>query len=137
MSGSRIYGHTSQMIAKALDVSARRHNLIAGNIANMDTIGYAPKDLDFNRTLNRVMGKKEPDFLDKTHKDHLSPDSDRPFLGMDGEDVTDVDIYHLDTVNIDTEMMHLTENNIKYRTTTEMLLRKMKILQYSIDEGGK
>jgi flagellar basal-body rod protein FlgB len=136
MVDSRIYGHTSQMIAKALDVSSRRHNLIAGNIANMDTIGYHPKDLDFNKALNRAMGEKEPDYLDKTHSKHLSPYDDGP-ASMNGKDSEEVDIYHLDSVNIDTEMMNLTENNIKYRTTTEMLLRKMKILQYSIDEGGR
>lgn len=137
MADSRIYGHTSQMIAKALDVSARRHNLISGNIANMDTIGYRPKDLDFNRTLNRAMGKKEPEYMDRTHEKHLPSSSESGVGYMNGEDAQDVDIYHLDSVNIDTEMMNLTENNIKYRTTAEMLLRKVKILQYSIDEGGK
>lgn len=136
MADSRIYGHTSKMIAKALDVSARRHKLIAGNIANMDTIGYAPKDLDFNRTLKRVMGEKEKDFLDKTHEKHL-PSGYESAGGMSAENSEEVDIYHLDSVNIDTEMMNLMENNIKYRTTAEMLLRKMKILHYSIDEGGK
>ncbi|MCG8638209.1 MAG: flagellar basal body protein, partial [Desulfobacterales bacterium] len=60
MGESRIFGHTSKMSAKALDVSAKRHNLIAGNIANMDTIGYQPMDLDFNETLKRAMGEKEP-----------------------------------------------------------------------------
>lgn len=48
-----------------------------------------------------------------------------------------MDIHHLDSVNIDTEMMNLMENNVKYKSTTEMLLRKMTILNYAIDEGGK
>lgn len=137
MADSRIYGHTSKMIAKALDVSAKRHNLIAGNIANMDTIGYEPSDLDFNRTLKRAMGEKQPDYLDKTHEKHMSPYDEAELARLRGENSEDVDIYHLDSVNIDTEMMNLTENNIKYRSTTEMLLRKMQILHYSIDEGGK
>jgi flagellar basal-body rod protein FlgB len=136
MAGSRIFGHTSKMIEKALDVSARRHNLITGNIANMDTIGYKPADLDFNKTLKRAMGEKEPDFLDKTHYNHLSANDEDAFA-MNGENSEQVDIYHLDSVNIDTEMMNLMENNIKYRATTEMLLRKMKILHYAIEEGGK
>jgi flagellar basal-body rod protein FlgB len=136
MADSRIYGHTSKLIAKALDTSARRHGLITGNIANMDTIGYKPKDIDFNKALKRAMGEKEPDFLMKTHYKHLSTDENSG-SSLFGENSEDVDIYHLDSVNIDTEMMNLMENNIKYRTTTEMLLRKMKILHYSIDEGGR
>jgi flagellar basal-body rod protein FlgB len=133
---SRIFGHTAKVIETALNVSARRHNLIAGNIANMDTIGYKPSDLDFNRTLDRAMGEAEPDGLDKTHPGHVSTEGDDGFP-MSGHSSEDVDIYHLDSVNIDTEMMNLMENNLKYRTTTELLLRKMKILHYSIDEGGK
>lgn len=136
MADSRIYGHTHKMMSKALDVSAKRHNLIAGNIANMDTIGYAPSDLDFNKTLKRAMGEKQPDYLARTHEKHLSMADDQPFA-LQGKNSEDVDVYHLDSVNIDTEMMNLMENNIKYRTTTELLLRKMKILNYSIDEGGK
>lgn len=136
MTDSRIFGYTSRMIGKALDVSARRHNLIAGNIANMDTIGYKPADLDFNKTLSRVMQEKEPDYVDKTHINHLSPNDETEFH-MNGENSEEVDIYHLDSVNIDREMMSLTENNIKYRTTVEMKLRKSKIMSYAIEEGGK
>ena len=136
MSDSRLFGYTSRMIARSMDVSARRHNLIASNIANMDTIGYKPSDLDFKKTLNRLIADKEPDYLDKTHEKHLSTEKDTPF-GMNGENSEDVDIYHLDSVNIDREMMSLTENNIKYRTTVELKLRKSKILTYAIDEGGK
>ena len=136
MVNSRIYGHTLQLMGKALDVSAKRHNLIASNIANMDTIGYTPSDLDFNKTLDRAMAKPEPDYLAKTHDRHLATNGENRFA-LQGEDSEDVDIHHLDSVNIDTEMFNLMENNIKYRTTTELLLRKMTILNYAIDEGGK
>ncbi|MFA5902529.1 MAG: flagellar basal body rod protein FlgB [Desulfobacula sp.] len=136
MADSRIFGHTTEVISKALDISARRHNLITGNIANMDTIGHKPVDLDFNNTLKRLMGEKEPEYLDRTHSKHLPSDQDEK-VAMNGINSEEVDIYHLDTVNIDTEMMNLMENNLKYRVTTEMLLRKMKILQYSIEEGGR
>ena len=136
MSDSRIFGDTFKLLGKSLDVSARRHNLITGNVANMDTIGYKPKDLDFTKTLERAMSKKEPETLAKTDPGHLSS-QDSVNVNMDGTISEDVDIYHLDSVNIDTEMINLVENNIKYRTTTEMLLRKMSILKYSIDEGGR
>lgn len=136
MTDSRIFGPTHQMIGRSLDISARRHNLIAGNIANMDTIGYVSRDLDFQKTLKQAMEGPEPDFLDKTHSSHLSFNEANPY-SLNGEKSTAVDIYQLDSVNIDTEMMNLMENNIKYRTTTELLLRKMAILNYAIDEGGK
>ncbi len=136
MSDSRIFGRTHQMMGKALDISARRHNLIVSNVANMDTIGYTPQDLDFQKTLSRAMAGPEPKYVALTHEKHLSPDNGNGF-SMPGQNSEEVDIYHLDSVNIDTEMMNLMENNIQFRTTTELLLRKMTILNYAIDEGGK
>jgi flagellar basal-body rod protein FlgB len=34
-------------------------------------------------------------------------------------------------------MSNLAENNIKYRSAIELMTRKMRILKYSIDEGGR
>ncbi|MGD9823946.1 MULTISPECIES: flagellar basal body rod protein FlgB [Desulfobacter] len=137
MADSRIFGHTYEMIGKSMDISTRRHNLIAGNIANMDTIGYTPSDIDFQSALKRAMAGPEPDYLEKTNEKHLPGNIEGSAGQIKGMESEDVDIYHLDSVNIDTEMMNLMENNVKFRSTAEMLLRKMTILNYAIDEGGK
>jgi len=136
MADSRIFDKTLGMLSSSLDVSARRHNLITGNIANMDTIGYKPKDLDFQSTLKRVLEEPEPKTMETTHGNHFTG-SEPVDVNMTGSVSEDVDIYHLDSVNIDREMEHLVENNIKYRTTTEMLLRKMSTLRHAITEGGR
>ena len=137
MADSRMFGPTYEMIGKSMDISSRRHNLIAGNIANIDTIGYAPSDIDFQSALKRAMTEPEPDALDKTNEKHLPGNIEGSAGQINRMDSEDVDIYHLDSVNIDTEMMNLMENNVKFRSTAEMLLRKMTILNYAIDEGGK
>ena len=136
MSDSRLFNRTYEVLSNSLDVSARRHNLITGNIANKDTIGYKPKDIDFQKTLKRAMGETAPRKMSQTNARHLSAvEADR--FSMNGSNSEDVDLHHLDSVNIDTEMGNLVENNIKYRTTTEMLLRKMAILRHTIQEGGR
>ena len=137
MADSRMFGHTFEVIGKSMDISSRRHNLIAGNIANIDTIGYTPSDIDFQSALKRAMTESEPDNLDKTNEKHLPGNIEGSAGQINSMDSEDVDIYHLDSVNIDTEMMNLMENNVKFRSTAEMLLRKMTILNYAIDEGGK
>ena len=137
MTNSRVFNKTYDLISRSLDISARRHNLITGNIANMDTIGYKPRDLDFQKTLKRVMGEDTPrQAMDRTHQRHFSGNEAEP-LGINGTNSEDVDLFHLDSVDIDREMQHIVENNIKYRTTTEMLLRKMAILRHAIQEGGR
>jgi flagellar basal-body rod protein FlgB len=136
MGDSRVFNRTYEVLSTSLDVSARRHNLITGNIANMDTIGYKPRDIDFQKTLERAMAEPPPDRIARTDARHFSGADRSAAVSMDGSISQDVDIHHLDSVNIDTEMANLVENNIKYRTTTELLLRKMATLRHAIQEGG-
>jgi len=139
MSNSRIYDKTFTMLSNSLDISARRHNLISGNISNMDTIGYKPVDLDFKKTLEKSMEDKiePPPVMSITNPKHFTgtnlpePFSIKEYISES------VDPNHLDSVDIDTEMTNIVENNIKYRSTTEMLLRKMTMLKHSIQEGGR
>ena len=136
MTDSRLFNETFQMMTKSLDISSRRHNLITGNIANMDTVGYKPRDLDFQKSLEKAMAGKEPETMSRTNEKHFSgSDADGSYLL--GKNSEDVDIYHLDSVNIDREMTHLVENNIKYRTTAEFLSRQISKLKYAITEGGR
>ena len=125
---------TVKVLEKSLDISARRHRMISNNLANMDTVGFRPKDLDFRKTLveaveNRV-GK-----LFRTHPRHLPYHSNSVLKGRFRE--SDSHGSGPDPVNIDTEMSNLVENNLKYRTSVEMLLRKMGFLKHTINEGGR
>ncbi|MCR5715780.1 MAG: flagellar basal body protein, partial [Lachnospiraceae bacterium] len=44
------------VLEKAADASWTRNELIAGNIANVDTPGYKRKDINFEATLEKAMG---------------------------------------------------------------------------------
>ena len=44
--------------ATALDVRARRTELIANNLANADTPGYKARDIDFRQAMARAAGDK-------------------------------------------------------------------------------
>ncbi len=134
MTDSRIFNRTFKMLSNSLDISARRNTLIAGNIANIDTIGYKPEDIDFEKTLKKAMDDKKFHPMAMTDPRHFSGE-DRYNSAMNGRISYDVDLEHLDAVNIDTEMDHLVENNVKYRETIEMLSRKMNILRNAIREG--
>ena len=137
MVDSRIFDTTYKFLGKALDISARRHNLISTNISNMDTIGYRPRDLDFQKTLARATKGPPPSELQQSHPEHfdgIDPSLKGP---LNGRVVDESDIYHLDTVDIDTEMMNLSSNNGQYKKTVELMLRKMNLLKHAIAEGGK
>ena len=133
MDRSHLFDNTYQMLGKSIDVTTRRHSLIAGNIANLDTVGYTPKDIDFRKTLEIEM-ERGGEKLTRTNEKHFATGSRSSTLRTSvDEDGFDSD----DPVNIDTEMTKLVENNIKYMTSVEMLKRKMRILKHAISEGGR
>lgn len=133
MPSSYLIDDTARLLETSINVSTRRHSLIAGNIANVDTVGYAPKDLDFKKTLEAEMAR-QPEKLTRTDARHYAygtePDLTQSIV--DKEDPFDPD-----PVNIDTEMSHLVENNVKYRTSVTMLRRKISLLKHAIAEGGR
>ena len=131
------FDKTHAILSRAMDITARRHNMITSNIANMDTIGYKPKDIDFKKTLEKAMADPPSPDMEVTHGAHFDGSGNLSPVSMPGQVIDASDEYHLDSVDIDTEMTHLVENNIQYRTAAEMLLRKITMLQYSITEGGR
>ena len=137
MSGSKISGHTAKVVSKALDRSTERDCLIVSGIDDMDTTGYPTADLDFNQMLKKAMADTEPNDTDTIFNTRFPVDRAKITDGYGIEDIGSADIHRLDSVKIDRGMVDLTENNIKYRTTTELLLRKMKRLRYAINEGGR
>lgn len=135
MQNSRLFDSTYKFLGKSMDVSSFRHSLITGNIANMDTIGYKPRDLDFQETLQKQVQGLPPKEVATTHRKHFADfEFDR---SMEASTYDNSDTFHLDTVDIDEQMSNLAENNIKYRSSVELMTRKMRILKYSIDEGGR
>lgn len=135
MSGSKISGHTAKLVSKVLDRSTERDSLIVSGIDGM--VGYPPADLDFNQMLKKAMADTEPNDSDTISNNRLPVSRTETTAGYGAEDPGPAGIHCLDSVKIDRGMVDLTENNIKYRTTTELLLRKMKRLRYAINEGGK
>ncbi len=129
-----IFDDTTRLLGKAMGVTAKRHALIAGNIANLDTIGYRPQDLDFQKTLESVMadGHGKIATPNARHLPAAATARTARCSVTEGEAGPG-----LDSVNIDREMTHLMENNIQYRSSVELLLRKIGMLRQAITEGGQ
>ena len=98
---------TIHLLEKSLDISARRHRVIAGNIANLDTMGYQPKELDFQQALQQAL-QRAPGPLTRTHEKHL-PYRSKPSGMVRKRKAGQPDA---GPVNIEKEMFNLMENNI-------------------------
>ncbi len=136
MTDSFLFGKTYSLVEKALNISAKRHSLISSNIANIDTVGYKPKDIDFQKTLEKAMVEK-PGNLRTSHPNHIQSGSEGGLSTVTKTHQYVNQKMNSDSIDIDTEIIKLTGNNSKYKTSVELLLRKIGILRNTISEGGR
>ncbi|MBW2366688.1 MAG: flagellar basal body rod protein FlgB [Deltaproteobacteria bacterium] len=130
MGNSIVFDHAVNVLHKALNISTARQRMIAGNIANVDTVGYQPTDLDFQKTLSQALDAQPAEPLAQTHTKHYS-------MGEASQRGPVLQEASRISVDIDQQMTNLAENNLQYRTNLEMLLRKLAMIRYSITEGGR
>ncbi|MFQ5455229.1 MAG: flagellar basal body rod protein FlgB [Nitrospirota bacterium] len=135
--GINLFNRTLALLGKALDLRARRHNMILSNIANQDTPGYKSRDLNFKKALADAFNEIEGIGIVKTDKRHISPAdsvnnvggsiiySSHPDMGIDRN-----------SVNIEEEMGKLAENGIMYNAAAQILSSKLRELKMAIREGG-
>ncbi len=103
------------VLTKAADASWTRENIITNNIANVDTVGYKRKDLDFESVLRTQLKRGDYDSLDdKINNVNLSKLNPEPF--SDTESYS----YRLDgnNVDIDVEQVELASEQLKYQALT-------------------
>jgi flagellar basal-body rod protein FlgB len=129
------FSKTFQALERSISISQKRHALITSNISNIDTPGYKAKDVDFNAALERVLTSEDGVDLVRTHAGHIGSETDGTAGGETIEDTSEWNGYNW--INIDKEMSRLTKNNLIYRTSVEILLKKIAILKDVIREGGR
>ena len=125
-----LFGRTYHVVEQALGVAKRRHGVIAGNIANVNTLGYKTKEIQFDKALRAAIDQSDAIAVKRTHPRHF-PTQRRAAMSYDISEAG------YSGVDIDKEMSKLAENNLRYQSGIEMLLRKFSILKHTITEGGR
>lgn len=99
------------VLGKAADASWLRNDILANNLANVDTPGYKRKDIDFESQLRKALGSSRYESVDSKVSHVTSTE-------LEGRVYTDAAnfSYRLDgnNVDIDTENVELASNQIKY-----------------------
>lgn len=116
---------TSDLLVAAMKVARDNHRLIANNIANVDTPGYSPVELDFQATLRNAVQGRSGISLRKTHPRHLDAQRLRPdsgaFVGSAKNDQNKVDI--------DQQIANLTANTGQYTTYGSLLVKQFQMIK--------
>jgi len=134
MSDMKLFDGTTGLLKTVLDLRFRNQQVIAGNLANADTPGYAPARLDFEQDLEQALSTGAGPLV--TDPRHIGAGNDpqqvhgRVIRTPDRSGIGDHN-----GVNVDQEMINLSENQILYETATRILNKKLGLLKYVIQDG--
>lgn len=126
------------LLQRSMDFRSRRNNVLASNIANLETPGYKAKDLVFEQALGKAMKAHLPGPLNVTNPRHLDGRQILPLGEVRPEVIrTSNPVGNLDdnSVDLEREMVKLGENQVVYQALTQMVSHKFSQLRMSIREG--
>lgn len=121
-----LFGKTVDFLSTMMDFRAERHRVLVSNIVNMDTPDYKPKELVFNKSLEEAQAARKELELGRTNNGHLTATSGK------GEQFRV--LQSGDKVEIDREMAALTDNNLMFNLTVELLSRKFRAVNTVLKE---
>ncbi|MBN1107092.1 MAG: flagellar basal body rod protein FlgB [Deltaproteobacteria bacterium] len=133
----RLMGKTVALLSHALDYRSANHNAISGNLANVDTPGYRPREVSFDQELRRAVEKEGPS-LERTNPRHL-PQRGAHLYGEKGDHALVTREFvpgESNQLNIDKEMAKMVQNNLLYEASARLLAKKFEGLKLAI-EGGR
>lgn len=138
MESQGIFSRTVSILEKALDLRSKKHNVIASNIANMDTPDYKAFDLIIEKELQKVTEKKNSISLNKTNQAHIqSPKSKADGVRVQIDDTQGLSLRgDGNTVDIDKQMANMAENSLMYEAAAKLIHKKFQGLKSAI-QGGK
>jgi flagellar basal-body rod protein FlgB len=118
------------ILKKAVDVYARRHQVTARNISNIETPGYRAQRVKFEDLLSheqmRLQGYR-------THRSHLPLGAQD--VGSTREEIVAMDSDYdngVNNVDIDDQMTTLATNDLSYRMATRLLSMRYSVLRGAI-----
>ncbi len=130
------FDRTLGLLHKVLNLRLRNQQVIASNIANADTPGYAPARLSFEDDLRRALSVR-PGEEKGSHPAHFQVGS-ASLEKVQGRLLRTPEpsgIGDRNGVRLDQEMIALAENQILYEAATQMLNKKLGMLKYTAQDG--
>jgi flagellar basal-body rod protein FlgB len=139
----KLFDTTFTKLQAALDVRLERQNVLNGNLANLDTPGYAPRELDFDQALAAA------EATTKGNAGSPAPVAAREgFMPVDNPHSIGTDpsaFVHVATdlqggldgngVDLDKTMVELARNSLLYGAAAKAVGKKLALLRYVATDG--
>jgi flagellar basal-body rod protein FlgB len=138
----KIFDATLGRLERALDVRLARHNVLAGNLANVDTPGYKPRDVDFAAAMAAVPqdGVAGTTSTQRTEAGHMAATVGTGVGGAGGdvpitERAGEAPTLDGNRVDLDRTMAELATNGMQYGAGARVASKKLAILRYVVGDG--
>jgi flagellar basal-body rod protein FlgB len=117
---------------RALDYHLERHNVLAGNVANVDTPGFRPLDLTRAEETSSAFSAS----LARTDAGHLRGGS---AIDHGGFSVAEEQGIHAgndeNAVSLEHELAKLSANHIRYESAARLVQMQLGQLRYAANDG--
>lgn len=123
-------GVTTQMVHLALDVAMQRHSIISNNVANANTEGFRPQVLEFENELKKQLAQQGIAWDTVSNSDAL-----RRALRSAHADLRSnqhVQAAPATQVELDQEMLKMSENVLRYQALLSALETRGSIMRLAV-----
>ncbi|HLK11880.1 MAG TPA: flagellar basal body rod protein FlgB [Candidatus Binatia bacterium] len=121
-----LFDATMEGLARALTLHERRHEVLASNLANIETPGFHARELDFADALRHA--------FDDASQPANAPAADPPAPKVI-DDPAGAPRADGNTVDLDQEMAKLSANGMDYLALASILSRRITLLRLAIEEN--
>lgn len=137
MAGIKMLDQNMQLLNKVLDLRATKAQVISSNIANSETPGFSASRFEFETDLANAINNKNSMKLQATHEKHmpLAPTNFNSVVGKITIEEEKSGIGDDNNVSVDSEMMALSENQLLYEASAQLLKKKMSLVKFAISGG--
>lgn len=120
-------------LSSSLQLRAARQQVIASNIANVDTPGYVARDIDFNAALQNAMSGTTMPGLAQTSSRHLAITSTAGTIGSPmAYTVQTQPSLDGNSVDLDQQRANFMDNAIRYESTLRFINGHVKTMLTAI-----
>jgi flagellar basal-body rod protein FlgB len=124
------------VLEKVVGFTEARHNILAGNIANIDTPGYRAQDLSpelFQTQLKEALETRREQAVQSAGQSVLGAEDEDPLAGL--HDNMKSLLYHDDSDNdLERQVAALTKNQMQYNLAVTIMTNQFRLLQSAISE---
>jgi flagellar basal-body rod protein FlgB len=138
----KVFDSTLARLERALDVRLVRQNVLSANVANVDTPGFKPKDVDFTATMAAIEGAARDNASVALPAQPTLGTTEASSNGLAAKDLPIIDVpagggsFDGNTVDLDRTMVAMAENALQYGASARAASKKLAILRYVASDGN-